>query len=249
MHFDKSGGYRWLDSFVMANVIQLATFRFCEKFLNHRNDPCGRLYDQMTQAARSGKENIIEGSERAATSKETEMKLTDVAKASLCELRGDYETWLLRHDRLPWRKNDPETQAIFSLRLDRPEYSDDVAYDSCAHILAQQRKFSRWLDSDDDAVVANTLLVLINRTINMLNHQLQSQGDRFAKSGGFREQLNSVRTSERTQQEDAPTCPDCNKPMHKRKAKTGKTAGQEFWGCTGYPGCKGVRNLGEMSSS
>ena len=83
MEFDKSGGFRWLDSFVMASIVQLATIRFCEKFLDQRNDPCGRQYDQMTQAARSGKANIIEGSERAGTSKETEMKLTDVAKASL----------------------------------------------------------------------------------------------------------------------------------------------------------------------
>jgi hypothetical protein len=97
MQLDRSGGYRWLNSWVMANIVQLATFRFCERFLNRTNDPCGRQYDQMTQAARSGKENLVEGSERTATSKETEMKLTDVAKASLCELRGDYETWLLRH--------------------------------------------------------------------------------------------------------------------------------------------------------
>lgn len=72
MNFDKSGGYRWLDSFVMANIVQLATFRFCEKFLN-----------------------------------------------------GDYETWLLRHGKLPWRKDSPEAKAVFDLRFDRPEYSSD----------------------------------------------------------------------------------------------------------------------------
>ncbi len=76
MPLDASGGHRWLDSFVLASVIQLGTLRFCERFLNRSNDPCGRQFDQMTQAARSGRMNIIEGSERSATSKETEMRLT-----------------------------------------------------------------------------------------------------------------------------------------------------------------------------
>ena len=243
MKFDSSGGYRWLDSFVMANVIQLATYRFCDAFLNRRNDPCGRQYDQMTQAARSGKENIIEGSERAATSKDTEMKLTDVAKASLCELRGDYETWLMRHGQVPWRTDSPESQAIFGLRLDKPAYSDEVAHDCCVHILNQSRRFAKWLESDDSAVVANALLILISRTVNMLNHLLQAQGNRFAETGGFREQLTAVRTASRAHQEDAPECPECGRPMHKRKAKTGRNAGQEFWGCTGYPECTGIRNI------
>lgn len=243
MDFDKSGGYRWLDSFIMASIIQLATIRFCKTFLNRSNDPCGRQYDQMTQAARSGKANIVEGCERTATSKETEMKLTDVARASLCELRGDYETWLLQRGQSPWKRHDPEVRTLFEVRLDKPNYSDDVAHDCCSHILAQQQKFSRWLEADDDVVVANALLILISRTINMLNHQLQAQGQRFAEAGGFREQLTTVRNARQAKQEDAPVCPDCGKPMRKRKAKTGKNAGQEFWGCTAYPACNGVRNI------
>ena len=70
--FGKYGGYRKLDSFTLASVIQLATWRFCETFLDRRNDPTGRQFDQMTQAARSGRVNIAEGSERASTSKETD---------------------------------------------------------------------------------------------------------------------------------------------------------------------------------
>lgn len=243
MQFDKSGGFRWLDSFVMAGIIQFATIRFCNKFLNRTNDPCGRQFDQMTQAARSGRENIIEGSERTATSKETEMRLTDVAKASLSELRGDYEAWLLSHGEAPWLRKAPAAQELYSLRLDRPQYSADVVHDSCAHLLAQQRKFSRWLDSDDDSVVANALLILISRTINMLNHQLGAQGERFAKSGGFREQLTAVRATARAETERMPACPDCGKPMRRRKVKAGRNAGQEFWGCTGYPDCNGLRRI------
>lgn len=96
-------GYFWLDTWVMANVIQLATQDFCTRFLNQRNDPCGRQFDQMTMAARSAPANIAEGNSRHSTSKETEMKLTDVARATLSELSNDYLNWLLRHESLPGR--------------------------------------------------------------------------------------------------------------------------------------------------
>ncbi len=88
--FGGTGGYFRLDSWILANIVQLATQDFCRKFLNRSNDPCGRQYDQMTQAARSGCANNAEGSARRATSRETEMRLTDVARSSLAELAGDY---------------------------------------------------------------------------------------------------------------------------------------------------------------
>jgi len=243
MNFDKTGGFRWLDSWVMGSIVQLATFRFCERFLTHKLDPTGRQYDQMTQAARSGVMNNVEGNERTSTSKETEMKLTNVAHASLSELKGDYEKWLLRHGLIPWSVDSEDSQLIYSIRLDRPNYGQDVLRDSCAHILSQSAKFSRWLDSEDHEVVANCLLILLSRTINMLSHQLQKQGDKFAEQGGFREKLTDVRVETRAKQENAPVCPDCGKPMKKRKATSGKNAGSEFWGCTGYPNCRGVRQV------
>ena len=88
--------YYWLDTWVLANVIQLATQDFCIRYLNRTNDPCGRQFDQMTMAARSAPANIAEGSSRHSTSLETEMKLTDVARATLAELANDYQNWLLR---------------------------------------------------------------------------------------------------------------------------------------------------------
>ena len=94
--------YYWLDTWVLANVIQLATQDFCKRYLNRSNDPCGRQYDQMTQAARSVPANIAEGGARHSTSKETEMKLTDVARASLAELGNDYVNWLLTQEQIPW---------------------------------------------------------------------------------------------------------------------------------------------------
>ena len=241
--FKGSGGYRWLDSFVMGTMIQLGTHRFCEKFLTRQIDPTGRQYDQMTQAARSGCMNNVEGSERGATSKETEMRLTDVARASLAELCGDYIFWLLRKGQRPWPKLSDEARAVYGVRLDKPEYGTDVLHDSCDHILKQQVKFSRWLDSDDDIVTANALIILISRAINMLNHQLTAQGEKFVQEGGFREQLKEVRTEELARREGAPRCPGCGTPMRKRTAKSGKNAGRPFWGCSAYPKCNGVREI------
>lgn len=243
--FSNSGGYRRLDSYTLATIIQLATWRFCEKYLNLRNDPCGRQFAQMTQAARSGRENIIEGSERSATSKETEIKLTDVAKASLSELRGDYEMWILKQRKLPWRKDSPEARAVFSTRLDKPEFKDDWVYESAVYLFEQEKKFAQWLESDDNVVIANTMMILIRRTLNMLINQLEAQGEMSIEEGGFRERMTAARLEARDAQTaaNAPECPECGKPMRKRMAKGGSHAGKEFWGCTGYPECRGIREI------
>lgn len=126
--FDKHGGFRRLHSFTMATIVQIETLRFCRRFLtfDHREagakfyDPRGKQYDQMTQAARSGRQNIIEGSERSSTSKDTEMKLTDVARASLSELRGDYEVFILDRGQLPWSVHSPRPRLSTPSRSIRP---------------------------------------------------------------------------------------------------------------------------------
>lgn len=247
--FGGTGGYFWMDSWILANIVQLGTQTFCRKFLNRTNDPCGRQHDQMTQAARSGCANNAEGSARRATSKETEMKLTDVARSSLAELSGDYLNWLLQQDKVPWPKNSQEARELYAIRLDKPEYGEDVFHDACAHVLKQKAKFAKWLDSGSDESMANCLLIMIARVINMLNHQLEAQGETFEQEGGFREKLSRVRVEARAKQEDAPACPDCGKPMTLRKARTGKNAGKDFWGCTGYPNCKGTLEMEEAQLS
>ncbi|MBM4153282.1 MAG: four helix bundle protein, partial [Kiritimatiellaceae bacterium] len=136
--FDKHGGFRRLHSFTLATIVQIETLRFCRRFLtfDHREagpkfyDPKGRQYDQMTQAARSGRQNIIEGSERSSTSKDTEMKLTDVARASLSELRGDYEIFILDRNHLPWSVHSPEAQTVNAISLDVPPFTDDMVHES-----------------------------------------------------------------------------------------------------------------------
>lgn len=242
--FGGTGGYFWLDSWILGNIVQLGTQRFCLQFLNRTNDPSGRQYDQMTQAARSGCVNNAEGSSRRATSKETEMYLTDVARSSLAELSCDYLNWLLQKEQAPWLKSSPESRAVYAVRLDKAEYGEDVVHDACVHILTQKRKFAQWL-TDDDVIMANALLILIARVINMLNNQMESQGEKFKEEGGFREKLTGIRVEAQAQLQGAPVCPDCGKPMVRRKAKSGKNAGREFWGCTGYPKCRGVREVEE----
>jgi four helix bundle suffix protein len=240
---DPTSGYRRLDSWILASIVQFATTRFCKKFLTRDIDPTGRQYDQMTQAARSGKVNIVEGSARSATSKETEMKLTDVARASLNELVSDYEDWLLMRNLIPWHKKSDEAKAVFAVWLDSPNYHDDWVYDSCVHLLEQQKKFDTWLQSNDSIVRANCLIILIRRVLKMLDGQLQTQINKFEQTGGFREKLTEVRVEARAKQQNAPACPTCGKPMTLRKAAKGKSAGKEFWGCTEYPECKGIINI------
>ena len=239
-------GFYWLDTWVLANVIQLATQDFCSRFLNHSNDPGGRQFDQMTQAARSAPANIAEGNSRHSTSKETEMKLTDVARATLSELANDYLNWLLRHEQLPWSTHSAEYSEVASVKLDKPDYQDDVLYQSSIHILKQKHRFDKWLLSEYSMTVANCSLVLCNRLVLMLSRQIENQLATFREVGGFTEALTAERLAHRTEksrQDDAPLCPQCGKPMIKRMAKKGMNSGREFWSCSNYPACNGTRNI------
>lgn len=260
-----STGYKRLDVYILMNIIQLETLVFCRRFLSLENDPCGRQFDQMTQAARSGVKNLTEGSERQATSMQTTLKLIDVAKASLCELRDDYLTWLLDKNLPPWPQRSPEAQEVYAVRFDAANYGDDVNYDLARHIIAQRAKFARWFGGDRllskavdgnraapaardvaagcGVVFANAMLILIGRALHMLDHLLKQHGDDFIKEGGFSERMTAARVEEKRSQrravdEDAPPCPVCGGAMRVRHGKTG-----DFWGCTNYPACKGTRNI------
>lgn len=238
--------YYWLDTWVLANVIQLATQDFCVRYLNLTNDPCGRLFDQMVMAARSVPANIAEGSSRHSTSRETEMKLIDVARASLSELSNDYLNWLLRYETTPWSTKSAEYHAVNSVQLDAPNYKDDILHLSSIHILRQKHKFDNWLNTGDSLVAANCLLILCNRLIMMLRRQIQHLLESFKAEGGFTEGLTAERLSYRQQQSvqaNAPICPLCGKPMIKRVAQKGINSGREFWSCSGFPNCKGTLNI------
>ncbi len=244
------GAYRRLDSFTLATIIQTETWRFCREFLCVQNDPKGRWFDQMTQAARSGRANIAEGSENSATSKETELKLLGIARGSLAELLADYEMWLAFAGVLPWSRK--EAEEVHSMQLDPfPESSEEgLLRTSALHSCAQRAKFGRWLDSSDPCVRANCLMVLVLRAMTLLRRQMEYLGEEFARHGGLREQMSATRRAVRNgvipiepskTPSDAPSCPECGRPMRRRIKRA---TGEEFWGCTAFEqGCRGTRPI------
>jgi four helix bundle suffix protein len=239
-----SGGYRQLRSFQVATIIYDATYWFCERFL----DPRSRMSDQMVQAARSGRQNIAEGSRAAATSSQTELRLVNVARSSLEELLLDFEDYL-RHRRLGrWVLDSPESLAV---RRVGERFSSAEPPDSNGYAL-----YADWLESPDPAVRANALICLINQASYLLDRQIEGLEKAFISEGGYSEQLATARIAERNRKkgvsdrsdrtdptkgpQSAPICSKCGKPMALRTAQKGKRAGSQFWGCTGYPECKAV---------
>jgi four helix bundle suffix protein len=200
----KHGGYRRLKSFQIAELVYDVTVRFCDKHIPRRS----RTHDQMVQAARSGVQNIAEGSQASATSKKTEMKLTNVARASLEELRRDYEDFL-RHRNLPvWDRTDPRRTELIARR---PATADDVARwardmknsDNTHHSPNGQHgqhgrhqqpstssmKSMPSTPSTYPEIAANGILALIAVACTLLDHQLASQATTFEQHGGFTERL------------------------------------------------------------
>ena len=233
--YSTSGGFRKLHAFNFATIIHLGTLGFCKRYIPWQDDPLGKTVGQMVGASRSGKQNIIEGSERAKTSAETEIRLTDVAKASLSELQGDLEDYLAQSGRVPWSVNDPDHEAVSSIMLSPFEYTDDLLHDYWVYLQGEKKKFDPWLKDRDDITAANALIVLIQRATGLLGRQLNSLEKAFVSKGGIKERMFQARLEARSDP-DAPACPDCNGPMVKRTSARG-----EFWGCSSYPQCTGTR--------
>ena len=234
--FNKSGGYRRLYSFNFATIVHLGTISFVRRFVDWKDDPLGKLTGQMVGASRSGKQNIVEGSERAKTSTETEIKLTDVAKGSLAELLGDLEDFLACRNSIPWSIHSEDYKAVNSITLEPFVYSEDALHDYWIYLHREKAKFDPWLEHADATVVANALIVLVQRTLSLLGKQLQSQESAFVESGGIRERMTQARVAARDT--DTPACPECGKPMRRRHSGKG-----DFWGCSGYPDCRGTRDI------
>lgn len=253
-----SGGYRTLGSFQTATLIYDATVWFCEKFLDARS----RTVDQMVQAARSGRQNIAESSRAAATSSQTELRLINVARSSLEELLLDYEDYLF-HRHLPqWPPESQEALAVRAIgqRQHRNQTDQTNPSDPQAARRALHARYAPWLESPDPPPRANALICLIHQANYLLDQQISALEAAFIEDGGYSEQLaterlNKRRQSRRTDPTDAsdpshpsdqaqpPRCPQCGSLMALRTAKTGKNAGQQFWGCTAYPECKGTVQL------
>ena len=236
------GGYRKTLTFGYVCLIYHATTLFCRRNYDYKNDALGKTTGQMVGAARSARQNIVEGSSRSGTSKETELRLYDVAKASLEELAGDYEAFLVDFGVAPWPQFDPRHSSLSSLVID-PYGGPLSRHDYGEYILEMRNRFAPHLEAEDPIVAANSLLVVIDRACGLLHKQMLAIGDAFTEEGGFTERLSRVRLAARDAKDAvaAPECPDCGGPMRKMVARKGRNAGKPFWSCCDYPHCNGTR--------
>ena len=174
----KHGGYQDLLSYRKSQIVYGATVRFVERFFK----PGNRTVDQMVQAARSGKQNIVEGSMASGTSKETEIKLMNVARASLEELLEDYRDYLRTHGAQLWDKESRE--ALFVRKLGR---SEEESYET----------YRTYVDTRPAEVVANIIVCLIHQTNFLLDRQIRQLEQAFLQEGGLRERMTRARLEAR----------------------------------------------------
>ena len=201
----KHGGYRKLKSFRLAQLVYDVTVRFCDRYINRRS----RTHDQMVQAARSGVQNIAEGSQASGTSKKMELKLTNVARASLEELRLDYEDFLRQRDLPQWAPDHPALKRFKARRCatldevrawvdkeragERGQRRTRTNTDEHGPTTAAESSVTvgdRPCESASSAVlVANAALALLNLCCYLLDRQLLAQATAFENEGGFTERL------------------------------------------------------------
>ena len=174
------GGYEQLKSYQTAEILFDATNAFCDRFI----DPHSRTFDQMVQAARSGKQNIAEGSQASGTSKKMELKLTSVARASLEELLKDYHDFLRLRGLPLWGKNGAKAMAVRKLA-----YASDRTY----------RSYQPRVERGSPETAANALICLIRQATYLLDQQLRAQEQQFLDEGGFTEALHRARRARRSE--------------------------------------------------
>ena len=200
----KHGGYRKLKSFQVAQLVYDVTARFCDRYI----DKFSRTRDQMVQAARSGVQNIAEGSQASATSKKTELKLTQVARASLEELKLDYEDFLRQRGLAQWERENPLRQGLIDRRC---QTADEVA----VWVVEAARKGGHGGPSGRSPepstksttstqstktypeLSANAALVLLAVACSLLDRQVERLAQDFENEGGFTERLYKVRSAKR----------------------------------------------------
>jgi len=202
IEFKSVKDYYSYDEWVLASVVQLATAEFCHRFLDRGSDPCGRLFDQMTQAARSVTANIAEGHASRQTSRKQEMRLTDVARASLAELQGDYLFLCMARNVEPWSRKSGEYATLAAVGLDEPRYSGDLELEAWRHVRAQKAKFEPWTGHGSIVICLNAMLVLCDREMLLLDDLLRRQLDDFRLNGGFTENLKQERLVARMRQKE-----------------------------------------------
>ena len=206
----KHGGYRRLKSFQVAQLVYDITVRFCDRYVDKRS----RTHDQMVQAARSGVQNIAEGSQASGTSKKTELKLTNVARASLEELKLDYEDFLRQRGLPVWERDDWRRQELIDRRCATADevaaWVNEVHKHGGRHGLGglsgpKSKSTSSTMsttstDSTFPELAANAALVLLAVACSLLDRQLAAQAKAFETEGGFTERLYRVRSGKRSSQ-------------------------------------------------
>ncbi len=178
----KTGNYQKLLSYQKSEIVYDLTFRFCERFLHNYRD---RTVDQMIQAARSGKQNIAEGSKAAKTSSEMELKLTNVARASLEELLLDFQDYLRTRNHPIWDKNSKEALYVRGL-----SNKSDESYET----------YREFIDTRDAGVVANIALCLTHQANYLLDKQIARLEKDFLEKGGLKELMYKARVDYRRRQ-------------------------------------------------
>lgn len=175
------GGYKNLLSYQKSDIVYLGTVYFCDRFLSPRD----RTRDQMIQAARSGKQNIVEGSMASGTSKEMEIKLTNVARASLEELLEDYKDFMQTNAIEVWPTDDSKVTRLRELnRIPNATYET----------------FRKGIENPDPAVCANVMFGLVKVTTYLLDQQIRSLEKAFLEEGGIGERMTQARLKARDRQ-------------------------------------------------
>lgn len=172
------GGYRNLKSYQTAEIVYDATVVFCNRCISRRS----RTHDQMVQAARSGKQNIAEGSMASGTSRKTELKLIGVARASLEELLLDYEDFLRQQDLPLWGKDHLQAAEVRKLAWEK-----NRSYTT----------YKSYIEKGSEEVAANAIICLIHQANYLLDQQLRQLEKQFLDEGGFTERLYKARTQAR----------------------------------------------------
>jgi len=183
------GDYKTLLSFQKAEIIYDITFRFAHKFLSKSD----RTIDQMIQSARSGKKNLLVGSKAGITLKETEIKLTNVARASLEELLDDYMDYLRARDLPIWNKDSKEAQYVRRLGRKTPQTYED---------------YREFVETRPPEVVANIALCLVHQANYLIDKQLLRLEKDFLEQGGLRERMTRARLRYRNPPQAASDSPD-----------------------------------------
>lgn len=232
------GGYRRTMSFGFVCLIYHATEKFCERNFSYENDALGKRTAQMIGAARSARQNIVEGSSRAATSKGTEYLLYDVAKGSLEELAGDYETFLMEQNSIPWAETEEQALKLQGIVLNR--YSGPLnRHEYCKYLLVMRERFSLFIENIDPIIASNSILIVIDQACKLLHHQMVSLNcEDFNNSNKCVYPGTQFGLSI-----DSPMCPKCGAKMIVKVARKGNNHGNKFWSCSKYPQCNGVLSI------